>query len=167
MEPEMDRNVYLPIAATLAAVLLTPALAQAPPKPNTPIAPKAEQLDPSACANGEAQTTIGQGGDVEMKKPGGRSLSNKLARSQGVICPPQQVDPEIRQPTPPGGSMPVIPPPGSPGGDPSVHRNRPQTAANTTWKWQTGKGFSPFRLTGFVPASYIRPSWLRPRPVAG
>jgi hypothetical protein len=31
-----------------------------------------------------------------------------------------RVDPEIRQPTPPGGAMPVIPPPGTPGGDQSV-----------------------------------------------
>ena len=29
-------------------------------------------------------------------------------------------DPDIRAPTPQGGSMPVIPPPGSPGGDPNI-----------------------------------------------
>jgi hypothetical protein len=37
-----------------------------------------------------------------------------------VLCPPAGVDPEIRAPTPQGGNMPVIPPPGSPGGDPSI-----------------------------------------------
>jgi hypothetical protein len=47
------------------------------------------------------------------------NLSDKLARSDGVLCPPN-VDPDIKQPTPNTGKMPVIPPPGSPGGDPSV-----------------------------------------------
>jgi len=46
--------------------------------------------------------------------------SSKMPVADGVICPPDHVDPEIKQPTPPGGPMPVIPPPGSPGGDPSL-----------------------------------------------
>ncbi len=48
------------------------------------------------------------------------NLSEHLARSDGVICPPSGVDPEIRLPTPDAGRTPVIPPPGSPGGDPNV-----------------------------------------------
>jgi hypothetical protein len=111
------------LAALSAAVLLQGmAAAQAPPTPNTPIAPKTEQLDPKACAASDTQTTVGQGaktgGGMQMQQNG--NLSDKLARSDGVICPPSQVDPEIRAPTPPGGAMPVIPPPGSPGGDQSV-----------------------------------------------
>jgi hypothetical protein len=47
-------------------------------------------------------------------------LGDKLARSDGVLCPPAGVDPEIRAPTPETGNTPVIPPPGSPGGDPTV-----------------------------------------------
>ena len=47
-------------------------------------------------------------------------LGDKLAKSDGVICPPSGVDPEIRARTPEGGNTPVIPPPGSPGGDPTV-----------------------------------------------
>ena len=46
--------------------------------------------------------------------------SEKLDRSGGVICPPVGVDPGIASPPPDGGKMPVIPPPGSPGGDPTV-----------------------------------------------
>jgi len=47
-------------------------------------------------------------------------LGDKLARSDGVLCPPAGIDPEMRAPTPDAGKTPVIPPPGSPGGDPSI-----------------------------------------------
>jgi hypothetical protein len=116
----MDRDIRVLSLAALAAAILTPALAaaQAPPTTKTPVAPKTEQLDPKACARDQA--TVGQGGDIDVHKPGDRSLSDKLARTDGVICPPSQVDPEIHAPTPPGGAMPVIPPPGSPGGDQSI-----------------------------------------------
>jgi hypothetical protein len=50
----------------------------------------------------------------------GKNLSDKLAQSGGVICPPRVGDPDIKAPTPKGGTMPVIPPPGSPGGNPNV-----------------------------------------------
>jgi hypothetical protein len=49
-----------------------------------------------------------------------RTLSDKLASSQGVLCPPAGMDPEIRHPPQGGGTIKVIPPPGSPGGDQSV-----------------------------------------------
>jgi hypothetical protein len=47
-------------------------------------------------------------------------LGDKLARSDGVLCPPAGVDPEMRAPAPDVGKTPVIPPPGSPGGDPTL-----------------------------------------------
>ena len=46
-------------------------------------------------------------------------LGDRLAKSDGVLCPPAGVDPEIRAPTPDTGNTPVIPPPGSPGGNPN------------------------------------------------
>ena len=49
-----------------------------------------------------------------------RSLSDQLAQSKGVICPPAGVDPQMRKEAPEGGALKVIPPPGSPGGNPSV-----------------------------------------------
>jgi hypothetical protein len=48
------------------------------------------------------------------------TLSDQLAESKGVICPPAGVDAAIQQQPPEGGAMKVIPPPGSPGGNPNV-----------------------------------------------
>jgi hypothetical protein len=120
MEKPMKRNIHIFGISALAAAVLMPALAaaQAPPKPDQPIAPKSQQLDPNACSQG--RTTVGEGGDIDMKKNDGRDLSDKLAQSGGVICPPSQVDPAIKAPTPQGGTMQVIPPPGSPGGNPNI-----------------------------------------------
>jgi len=107
-------------ALSLVSVLAAPAFAQAPPPTKPPVSPKAEQND--ACA----RTTLGQGGDVDDKRPQDKaaqdkSLSDKLARSNGVICPPSHVDPDMKQPPPQsGGNMPVIPPPGSPGGNEQI-----------------------------------------------
>jgi hypothetical protein len=116
----MDRKMRVLGLAALAAAILTPSVtaAQTPPQSKAPVAPQTEQLDPKACANERA--TVGQGGNLDMQKPAGRTLSDQLARSGGVICPPSNVDSEIKAPTPPGGTMMVLPPPGSPGGDQSI-----------------------------------------------
>jgi hypothetical protein len=63
--------------------------------------------------NGDPPTIGGRGRNSEP-------LSDKLAESKGIICPPAGVDPEMQITPPPGGVMKVIPPPGTPGGDPSV-----------------------------------------------
>ena len=86
------------------------------PPPDAP-APPSSSVDPKACAPGERLQLGEQGPKVPAR--GGENLSDKLARNDGVICPPN-IDPEIRQPAPETGRMPVIPPPGSPGGDRSV-----------------------------------------------
>ena len=108
----MKRLTLLGLACSLAM----PAFAQAPPQTAAPARPL-EQNSAEPCAN----TMVGQGNDTDTKKQPaqGKTLSDKLAASSGVICPPS-VDPAMKQPTPPGGSMPVIPPPGSPGGDPNM-----------------------------------------------
>jgi len=57
----------------------------------------------------------------EDKRPG-ETLSERLDRNSGVIHPPAGVDPGIAVPVPDPDphSTPVIPPPGTPGGNPSV-----------------------------------------------
>jgi hypothetical protein len=122
----MDRDIRVLRLTAMAAAILMPvaSFAQAPPQSQPAVSPKSElkseQLDPNACANSATSATVGQGGEIQVQQPNGDNLSDKLARSGGVICPPEHVDPAIRQPTPPGGAMPVLPPPGSPGGGPSV-----------------------------------------------
>jgi hypothetical protein len=89
----------------------------------------------AGCAAAAAQTTVPKGVDhpgsacppgtaqnapILGQKDDGRPLSDKLAQSRGVICPPAGVDPQMRQAPPEGGAMKVIPPPGSPGGNPDV-----------------------------------------------
>lgn len=103
----------LGLAIVTAALLPELAAAQAPPaKPNP-----ATTMTPSHsgdCANPVPPATTGQA-DADVPKPNGSNLSQKLAQSNGVLCPPENVDPAMRAPTPPGGRMPVIKPPGTPG----------------------------------------------------
>ncbi len=70
-------------------------------------APKTSQQDPRATA--------------QDRRPG-ETLSERLDRNSGVIHPPAGVDPGIAAPVPDPHphSTPVIPPPGTPGGNPSV-----------------------------------------------
>jgi hypothetical protein len=62
------------------------------------------------------QPTPGSGSATSEPKPGaaapGGTLTDKLNRTDGVIAPPGNVDPEMRQAPPPGAgqNMPVIPP---------------------------------------------------------
>jgi hypothetical protein len=87
---------------TLAAVLIFGAAARA--QTTAPVPPPAPVAPPQ----------------TEGQAPSG-DLSHRLDRSHGVIRPQGDVDPGISAAPPDStGTMPVIPPPGSPGGDPRV-----------------------------------------------
>jgi hypothetical protein len=106
----------------LACILATTsgaAVAQAPPAPATP-PPQTAPPAPPPTTNCTPTKTTPNGNVAPEETTGQAPLGDKLARSDGVLCPPSGVDPEIRAPTPDTGKMPVIPPPGSPGGDPTV-----------------------------------------------
>ena len=103
------------IMTALSVSLLTVTVAGAQDRPAQAPSPApsgqqqcSTEIDPTDRSNGE---TRGQSGG---------NLSDKLSRSDGVICPPRSADREIVTPPPGGGTTPVIPPPGSPGGDPNV-----------------------------------------------
>jgi hypothetical protein len=105
-------------AIALLALLLGAGVALAQVRPVEPPQPWPPAVDPKACAPGDRLKPS----DINPSAPSGttgESLSDKLARTDGVICPPN-VDPDIRAPTPNAGRTPIIPPPGSPGGDQSV-----------------------------------------------
>ena len=63
--------------------------------------------------------------DIKGEPPtvgGGSSapLSDKLAQSKGVICPPAGIDRDMQVTPPSSGHLKILPPPGAPGGDPNV-----------------------------------------------
>ena len=111
-------RIALLFGAALMPTLSLAQSAQVSPLPKAPEIMSQEARDPKACA--QQGLTMGQDNKPQSADTTGRSLSEQLARSDGVICPPPGVDPDIRVPTPEGGRMPVIPPPGSPGGDPNI-----------------------------------------------
>jgi hypothetical protein len=83
------------------------AAAQTPPAQPNPAAPQATT---QGCAPMGGGATVGS-------DQSGANLSDKLARSNGVLCPPPGVDPDIRVSPPQGGALKVVPAPGTPGGD--------------------------------------------------
>ena len=117
--PRMTKHALL--VSCLLVASAEAAMAQAPPAATTPPAEPAPAASANTCAPTKpvplrgtialGPTTTGQAGET---------LGDKLARSDGVLCPPAGVDPEIRAPTPDAGNTPVIPPPGSPGGNPNL-----------------------------------------------
>lgn len=101
---------------TIAAIVVTQTilitLAQAQSsRPGASSAPLPEQ---SACAPESGGPRSGE------TTGGSRTLSDQLSQSKGVICPPAGVDPGISAPPLAGGRTPIIPPPGTPGGDPYI-----------------------------------------------
>lgn len=91
--------------AFMAAILAMPTLAW-PQAPNGNIAKSGPQDRNSARPEAKPGETLGE----------------RLDRSKGIIKAPLGVDPEIRKPAPNPNpeTMPVIPPPGTPGGNRSV-----------------------------------------------
>jgi hypothetical protein len=117
-----DTQVYRHEEATMigrfhyaAALILLLGVTQPSTAQNTaaPVAP-----DPKACSD-EQRLRPGDGSALHPREPSNQTLSEKLDRTEGVLCPPN-VDPDIKVPTPDVGSMPIVPPPGSPGGDPTI-----------------------------------------------
>ena len=97
--------------------------AQAPPTPATPPAETAPPTPARSDSCAPMQPVPPRGTIAPEGTTTGQSnerLGDRLAKSNGVLCPPAGVDPEMRAPTPDTGNTPVIPPPGSPGGDPNV-----------------------------------------------
>ena len=70
------------------------------------------KLDPKACADRErlALADTHESPGPKVKETEGANPGEKLARTDGVLCPPPDLDPDIHAPARSGGRMPVIPP---------------------------------------------------------
>ena len=110
----MKRILVLSLAAVGCA---TVALAQNPEvlnqqAPNMPPLQQmpAEKIEPNGIQPRDEPSSTGS------------TLSDKLEQSDGVIRPPANISPDITvpAPVPNPGTTPVIPPPGSPGGNQQV-----------------------------------------------
>ncbi len=100
------------------AVLAVPAQAQnpQPASPGVTPAPMAPPNSPSP----PPEQIAPAGKDVHAD--GQQTLSDKLALQHGMVDPPHGIDPgmTVHPPAQSQGTMPVIPPPGSPGGNAQV-----------------------------------------------
>jgi hypothetical protein len=103
----MKRSIALATGLLLLGTGL--ASAQTPPaQPKQPTPALPNTTTTTKCAQSGATTGSGQPGS---------NLSDKLAQSNGVICPPATADPGMQVAPPQGGALKVLPPPGTPGGD--------------------------------------------------
>jgi hypothetical protein len=100
-----------------AAIAFSVGLSGAALAQGTPVQP--QPRDPNMPA---PHNTVPEKIEPNSTSSTGGTLSDKLERSGGVITPPSGVDPGISTaaPVPHPGTTPVIPPPGSPGGNQSV-----------------------------------------------
>ena len=115
------KKMWLEAAAFLAGIMLASMLAvpvagQAP----HPALPGSAPCSPHLPPGSPGMPPVGTTGDAQSRVAPSDNLSTRLAQSDGVICPPPAIDPAMKLPTPEAGNTPVIPPPGSPGGDPSI-----------------------------------------------
>lgn len=102
-------------AAVLTCLLLPISSHAQAPEPAVPSQPAAPKLDPKACTDRDRLRR----GDTVGTATVPDNLTDTLARTDGVLCPPLGLDPNIRAPAPRTGSdMPVIDPPASPDGTP-------------------------------------------------
>jgi hypothetical protein len=100
------------VVATVTALSIPTAQAQL----DRPIAPPVlSQPQPSNPCSPSAGNNAASNETTESL-----TLSDRLSQSKGVICPPAGIDAGISVVPSGGGRTPVIPPPGTPGGNPSI-----------------------------------------------
>lgn len=74
----------------------------------------------SNCAPGTGAQSRMDGTRTDGSGAPSSNLSDRLAESKGVICPSPSLDSDMSVQPSESGHIRVIPPPGSPGGDPSI-----------------------------------------------
>ena len=66
-----------------AILVTTAAMAQAPPTTKPPVTPKAEQLDPNACAQTDTPSTMGKGAEGDQQTQDAQRKSERQACALG------------------------------------------------------------------------------------
>lgn len=105
------------LALLLTVASLTGAGAQTRPDPAQRPEPAPETLPGNAATVPPEKIA-----PPDARENSGSSLGEELSRSHGTIVPPAGIDPGMAKQAPDPGprSTPVLPPPGSAGGDPTV-----------------------------------------------
>lgn len=109
------------LRATIGFVLLSTAAAHAQAPPTSPLTVPSPQAT-VRCAPVQPPNS-GHGTGTPSHQTTGQSrepLSDRLAQSDGMLCPPSNIDPQMQKDAPNEGKTPVIPPPGGPRDDPAV-----------------------------------------------
>ena len=113
----------LPAALLVVAALHSSAAQAQTTTPVPTLPPAAQPTAPAEIPNGDPAT---RADPPRAADPTSSSPQTALpapqpgAGNRGVIAPPQSTDPGITVSPPANGMMPVIPPPGAPGGDQRV-----------------------------------------------
>jgi len=101
--------------ATMKAILGAMALAAL----GLPLWPDVASAQSAGTAPRQAQPATPR--DQDQSADGNGSLSNDLSQSRGIVRPPATGDHSVIEPPSTGPhAMPIIPPPGTPGGNPDV-----------------------------------------------
>ena len=87
---------------------------------STAVAQVQSEHPPTSAPSTRNDCSAASGAPRSDETTGSKSLSERLSESKGVICPPAGIDPGLTVPPISGGRTPVIPPPGTPGGDPGI-----------------------------------------------
>jgi hypothetical protein len=103
----MNRSLILLCAATALPLVASATLVHAQEPPQREL--EHPKLDAKACADRE-QLAFGDAIQLLEKETTGEGSSDKLGRTDAVICPPQDLDPNIHAPAPGGGRTPIVPP---------------------------------------------------------
>ena len=104
------------VAAVLLAGTVASRAQSSPPTASpqeSPATPHPQMTIPEKINPPPGNETTGAG-------PQRENPSDRLNRSEGVVKSPTDTDPGLVKPAPNVGTTPVIPPPGTPGGDPTV-----------------------------------------------
>jgi hypothetical protein len=104
----MKRILILLCAATALPLVLSLTLVHAQEPPQREL--ENPKLDAKACADRERLPFGDAAHLLEKEATTGVGSGDRLGRNDAVICPPQDLDPNIHAPAPGGGRTPIVPP---------------------------------------------------------